>query len=100
MHPNDGRVVSNFIVQALKGEDITLYGEPDGRMSARNVISGRITEIRPYGIISHVMVSCQGLPLAVQVTWQAVRDMNLSEGQEVLLSFKAPSVHVMPAESC
>ena len=27
MHPNDGRVVSNFIVQALKGEPITLYGE-------------------------------------------------------------------------
>jgi UDP-glucuronate decarboxylase len=27
MHPNDGRVVSNFIVQALQGEDITLYGD-------------------------------------------------------------------------
>ncbi len=27
MHPEDGRVVSNFIVQALAGEDITLYGE-------------------------------------------------------------------------
>ena len=27
MHPNDGRVVSNFIVQALNGEDITLYGD-------------------------------------------------------------------------
>lgn len=27
MHPNDGRVVSNFIVQALKGQDITVYGE-------------------------------------------------------------------------
>ena len=27
MHPNDGRVVSNFIVQALQGQDITLYGE-------------------------------------------------------------------------
>ena len=26
MHPNDGRVVSNFIVQALNGEDITIYG--------------------------------------------------------------------------
>ncbi|MBW6489831.1 MAG: SDR family oxidoreductase [Lentimicrobium sp.] len=26
MHPNDGRVVSNFIVQALKGENITVYG--------------------------------------------------------------------------
>ena len=29
MNPNDGRVVSNFIVQALKGEDITLYGDGD-----------------------------------------------------------------------
>jgi UDP-glucuronate decarboxylase len=27
MHPNDGRVVSNFILQALRGEDITVYGE-------------------------------------------------------------------------
>jgi UDP-glucuronate decarboxylase len=27
MHPNDGRVVSNLIVQALKGEDITIYGD-------------------------------------------------------------------------
>jgi UDP-glucuronate decarboxylase len=27
MHPNDGRVVSNFIVQALQGSDITLYGD-------------------------------------------------------------------------
>jgi UDP-glucuronate decarboxylase len=26
MHPNDGRVVSNFIIQALKNEDITVYG--------------------------------------------------------------------------
>ncbi|MFO7596883.1 MAG: UDP-glucuronic acid decarboxylase family protein, partial [Desulfocurvibacter africanus] len=27
MHPNDGRVVSNFIVQALKGEPLTVYGD-------------------------------------------------------------------------
>ncbi len=31
MHPNDGRVVSNFIVQALEGRDITIYG--DGRQT-------------------------------------------------------------------
>lgn len=31
MNPDDGRVVSNFIVQALKGEDITIYG--DGRQT-------------------------------------------------------------------
>jgi len=28
MHPNDGRVVSNFIVQALNGQNITIYGGP------------------------------------------------------------------------
>ncbi len=27
MHPNDGRVVSNFIIQALRGNDITIYGD-------------------------------------------------------------------------
>ena len=27
MHPNDGRVVSNFVVQALRGEDLTIYGD-------------------------------------------------------------------------
>ena len=27
MHPNDGRVVSNFILQALRNEDITIYGD-------------------------------------------------------------------------
>jgi UDP-glucuronate decarboxylase len=26
MHPNDGRVVSNFIIQALQGKNITIYG--------------------------------------------------------------------------
>jgi UDP-glucuronate decarboxylase len=31
MHPNDGRVVSNFIVQALLGQDLTIYG--DGRQT-------------------------------------------------------------------
>jgi UDP-glucuronate decarboxylase len=27
MHPNDGRVVSNFILQALRGEDLTVFGD-------------------------------------------------------------------------
>ena len=45
MHPNDGRVVSNFIVQALKGEDITIFG--DGKQTRSfcyvdDLISGMI----------------------------------------------------------
>src|SRR3712207_8536992 len=35
MHPADGRVVSNFIMQALKGEPITIYGDGRDRKSTR-----------------------------------------------------------------
>src|SRR3990167_4754530 len=37
MHPHDGRVVSNFIVQALKNEDITIYGKGDQSRSFQYV---------------------------------------------------------------
>jgi len=36
MHPSDGRVVSNFIVQALKGSPITIYGDPSDGISVRH----------------------------------------------------------------
>jgi UDP-glucuronate decarboxylase len=37
MHPQDGRVISNFIMQALRGRDITLYGEGDQTRSFQYV---------------------------------------------------------------
>lgn len=37
MHPNDGRVVSNFIVQALQGKDITIYGDGKQTRSFQHV---------------------------------------------------------------
>lgn len=45
MHPNDGRVVSNFIVQALKGENISIYGDGSQTRSFQfvdDLISGMI----------------------------------------------------------
>ena len=45
MHPHDGRVVSNFIMQALKGEDITIYGSGEQTRSfcyASDLIEGWI----------------------------------------------------------
>ena len=45
MHPNDGRVVSNFIIQALKGEPITVYGDGSQTRSfcyVEDLISGMI----------------------------------------------------------
>jgi len=45
MHPSDGRVVSNFIMQALAGEDITIYGEGSQTRSfcyAEDLIDGMV----------------------------------------------------------
>lgn len=49
MHPNDGRVVSNFIVQALRGEDITVYGDGSQTRSfcyVDDLIEGMIAMMR------------------------------------------------------
>lgn len=60
MHPNDGRVVSNFIVQALKGEPITLYGNGEQTRSfcyVDDLLSGLIalmesdgTDVGPFNL--------------------------------------------------
>lgn len=84
------------VMVAIRPEEITLHLEEIGKISARNIVPGIISEIQPYGIISHVVVNCNGISLISQVTWQSVRDMNLKVGNEVKLSFKAPSVHLMP----
>jgi UDP-glucuronate decarboxylase len=54
MHPNDGRVVSNFIVQALKGDAITIYGTGEQTRSfcfVSDLVEGLIRLMRtPHGV--------------------------------------------------
>ena len=55
MHPHDGRVVSNFIVQALKGVDITLYG--DGSQSRSfQYVDDLLDAIQAYMALPHARV--------------------------------------------
>jgi UDP-glucuronate decarboxylase len=58
MHPADGRVVSNFIVQALKGEDITLYGDGNQTRSfcyVDDLVAGLMRMMRtPNGVTGPV----------------------------------------------
>ncbi len=52
MHPNDGRVISNFIVQALKGDEITIYGDGSQTRSfcyVDDLIDGMIRLMRVAG---------------------------------------------------
>ena len=57
MHPNDGRVVSNFIVQALKNEDITIYGDGSQTRSfcyVSDLVEGLIKMMRSSDFIGPV----------------------------------------------
>jgi len=54
MHPNDGRVVSNFILQALRGTDITLYG--DGEQTRSFCFVDDLVE----AVIRLMNVKCEG----------------------------------------
>lgn len=63
MHPNDGRVVSNFIVQALKGEDITIFGDGSQTRSFQYVddlIEGMIKMMNQEGFIGPVNIGKPG----------------------------------------
>ena len=59
MHPNDGRVVSNFLVQALRGQDITLYGDGSQTRSfcyVDDLIEGMMRLMRTEGITGPVNI--------------------------------------------
>ncbi|MFP4163453.1 MAG: UDP-glucuronic acid decarboxylase family protein [Chitinispirillaceae bacterium] len=63
MHPNDGRVVSNFIVQALKGNDITIYGDGAQTRSfcyVDDLISGMMKLMNMENIIGPINVGNPG----------------------------------------
>ena len=63
MHPNDGRVVSNFIVQALRGEDITLYGDGAQTRSfcyVDDLIEGFVRMMNVEGFVGPVNIGNPG----------------------------------------
>ncbi len=63
MMPNDGRVVSNFIVQALRGEDITIYGDGSQTRSfcyVDDLVDGMIRMMNQDGFIGPVNLGNPG----------------------------------------
>jgi UDP-glucuronate decarboxylase len=63
MHPHDGRVVSNFIMQALRGEKLTLYGKGDQTRSfcyVDDLIDGMVRLMEQDDIIGPVNIGNPG----------------------------------------
>jgi UDP-glucuronate decarboxylase len=77
MHPNDGRVISNFIVQALKGDEITIYGDGSQTRSfcyVDDLIDGLIRLMRsPADFIGPVNLGNPGEYTIRQLAEQVLR---------------------------
>jgi UDP-glucuronate decarboxylase len=91
MHPNDGRVVSNFIVQALQGKDITLYG--DGSQTRAfcyvdDLIEGLIRLMRTDGSVTGPMNI--GNPHEIPVSELAQRVIRLTGSRSKIVHRPLP----------
>jgi UDP-glucuronate decarboxylase len=92
MHPNDGRVVSNFIVQALNGKDITIYG--DGRQTRSfcyvdDLIDAMVRMMEtPEGFIGPVNI---GNPCEFSMLELAEKVLSLSGSKSKIIFHPLPS---------
>jgi UDP-glucuronate decarboxylase len=80
MHPNDGRVISNFIVQALQGEDLTVYGDGTQTRSfcyVDDVVSGLIGLMGANGQEARLPVNL-GNPHEISILNLAERILSLT----------------------
>jgi UDP-glucuronate decarboxylase len=80
MHPNDGRVVSNFIMQALRGEPITIYG--DG------------TQTRSFGFVDDLI---EGVVRLMSTVDAVLGPINLGNPNEISVQQLAELVIAMTA---
>lgn len=83
------------VVFCIRPENVTLAVPPlKESSSARNVFSGRIVKVIPMGLYYKVQLHC-GFPLVAYVTGHSLQNLLLTEGKEVVASFKATSIHVV-----
>jgi molybdopterin-binding protein len=64
------------------------------KISARNVIRGRVSEIRKGATTSIVHLDCNGVAITASITNEAVEDLGLAEGQEAAAVIKASDVMI------
>ncbi len=89
--------VGTEVTVLLRHHDITisLPSSEAFTSSARNRLPGRISKVLPIGAQMRVTIDC-GFPLVALVTRHSWVDMGLSTGQQVVATFKASSIQVIP----
>jgi tungstate transport system ATP-binding protein len=81
----------------LRPEDISISAPREHAAgSARNRMAGRVRRIVPTGADARVEVDCGGITVIARVTRRSLDDLALDAGTDVIASFKATAVHVIP----
>ncbi len=85
------------LLLCLRPEDITLSppGSEDLKSSARNQLTGKVAKITPWGSLYRVAVNCGENSLVAFITRPSLTELQLSEGDSVVATFKATAVHVL-----
>jgi UDP-glucuronate decarboxylase len=91
MHPNDGRVVSNFIMQALMGHDITIYGDGSQTRSfcyVNDLVDGMVRLMNTDGVTGPVNV---GNPSEFTIRQLAEKVIEMTGSSSKIVSRPLPS---------
>jgi molybdopterin-binding protein len=88
------------VLAGIRPEDVLLFeGDADiPKSTARNRSLGTVTDIQLWGVMYHLVVDVGGARIASRVSRASVREMQLEQGSEVQVVFKATAVRVRPIE--
>ncbi len=88
-------VSGTAVYVCIRAEDVLLEQAGSGVTSARNHLSGLVTEMLPQGVLVKVTVDC-GFPLRAVITRGAREELGLDKGSVVVAAIKAGAVHLVP----
>jgi molybdate transport system ATP-binding protein len=91
-------VSGSAVYVCIRAEDVLLEQAGSGITSARNHLSGRVTEMLSQGVLVMVTIDC-GFPLQAVITRGAREELGLETGSVVVAAIKAGAVHLVPRSS-
>lgn len=87
--------IGEEVLLCLRPEHVAIgLTSPEGT-SVRNAFPGRVVAVVPDGVSMRVEIDC-GFPLVAAVSRPALDELDLAPGREVIASFKATAVHLVP----
>jgi molybdopterin-binding protein len=87
--------IDKFLYRASEGREVTDRRKGFRRMSGRNQLVGRITDIKVSGLIAQVTLSIGGQRITSIITADAVREMRLEKGQPAAALIKSTEVMIL-----